>query len=504
MNAKYTFFYDESEHSRKINFKTITQDNYYDNFVTVIVGWKDENTKIKSRYEEFENKYSERKKDGEIKSSTINNSQLKYGFASLNKQNLTFMNDFLDIFDEDIYIYFSVTSKLEYIINQIFIGYDNNYFVSVEAVKYTIVKALIMYKPIEVLEGIYNNTQELLNLLRKFFAERIEANKMNRMLKESETIAFKEVIQVLNKVNTNFKIEWEYKIAFHGFNLFLNEMGIENYSLILDKEGDEDTESETIIAAKKVNLKNITEQDSKEYYGIRFADMFAGIISKFLKKFHENLVYKSIEDGINKKILNEKWFDVSDEKLCLYKKLRYIISFMNDAWYKSFVGSYSDDLLIFIRFINYISDFSSSQEIKETGIENLPEYFNSDVYQHLEVYFQRMDYKNNISTKTIDDVKKDFFIGQYGEKVYFEANKQPKLQLNEGTQIYEVLSVGINKNNQPTITIFENESAICYRINESFISWVVDIMALANRGIKIFPSQVLFTVANQEYFANIL
>ena len=32
----YKFYYDESEHSRKINYNTVTAPNYYDNFVTVV------------------------------------------------------------------------------------------------------------------------------------------------------------------------------------------------------------------------------------------------------------------------------------------------------------------------------------------------------------------------------------------------------------------------------------------------------------------------------------
>ena len=35
---KYCFFYDETEHNRKINYNTITANNYYDNFTTAIVG----------------------------------------------------------------------------------------------------------------------------------------------------------------------------------------------------------------------------------------------------------------------------------------------------------------------------------------------------------------------------------------------------------------------------------------------------------------------------------
>lgn len=39
--SKYSFYYDESEHSRKISYTTISASNYYDNFITMIVGWAD-------------------------------------------------------------------------------------------------------------------------------------------------------------------------------------------------------------------------------------------------------------------------------------------------------------------------------------------------------------------------------------------------------------------------------------------------------------------------------
>ena len=52
---KYVFFYDETEHSRKINYKTVTANNYCDNFMTGIVGWKaEENDCVSDRYLAFE------------------------------------------------------------------------------------------------------------------------------------------------------------------------------------------------------------------------------------------------------------------------------------------------------------------------------------------------------------------------------------------------------------------------------------------------------------------
>ena len=55
----YKFYYDESEHSRKINYNTVTAPNYYDNFVTVVVGWtKEKEKEVFKKYEDFENEYS--------------------------------------------------------------------------------------------------------------------------------------------------------------------------------------------------------------------------------------------------------------------------------------------------------------------------------------------------------------------------------------------------------------------------------------------------------------
>ena len=49
---KYNFYYDESEHSRKISYTTISASNYYDNFITAIVGWSsEEDANISEQYD---------------------------------------------------------------------------------------------------------------------------------------------------------------------------------------------------------------------------------------------------------------------------------------------------------------------------------------------------------------------------------------------------------------------------------------------------------------------
>ena len=85
--SKYNFYYDESEHSRKINYKTISASNYYDNFVTMIIGWSTKEDNILQRYAAFETKYENRKdRNGEIKSTMLSKNNSSMGLhPSTNK-----------------------------------------------------------------------------------------------------------------------------------------------------------------------------------------------------------------------------------------------------------------------------------------------------------------------------------------------------------------------------------------------------------------------------------
>ena len=93
---QYNFFYDETEHSRKINYQTVIANNYYDNFISVIVGWlSEEEQRITDKYLAFESKYDFRKVDGELKSQTMKLKDFRLGFASLNKHTIDFYDDLI-------------------------------------------------------------------------------------------------------------------------------------------------------------------------------------------------------------------------------------------------------------------------------------------------------------------------------------------------------------------------------------------------------------------------
>ncbi len=134
----FRFYYDETEHSRKINLKTLKTDNFYDNFMTVIIGGDDEfGDEIEKKYPDFEDKYSDRKSKDELKSTTLSPKQFKNGFASMSVDNLEFISDFLSIFDEDAFGCFSVQSKVEFIIQQLFANYQKSLMLDADAIKYT-------------------------------------------------------------------------------------------------------------------------------------------------------------------------------------------------------------------------------------------------------------------------------------------------------------------------------------------------------------------------------
>ena len=388
----YKFYYDESEHSRKINYNTVTAPNYYDNFVTVVVGWaKEKEKEVFKKYEDFENKYADRKDgNGELKSTTLKQKKFECGFASLDKTNTQFIMDFLSIFDESTKLYFSVASKIEYLVLQLFIGYQNNFIIDADAVKYSITKALVAYRPQNVIQSIYDdNSKEFVEELKRFFRERIECNRSNMSLKEQENEAFENILHILDNNSAIPEFQWDYRMPFSGFAKYLQEEQIKNYALVLDKEGEKNEASRTMQAACEIGLSNVTEGNSKDNCGLRMADMMAGIISKLLKALCDELHYHSIAEGVEKKLLNAKWFQLNETQLDLYKRLYKIICEWDNVWYKSYAGIYSDDLVCFIGLLGYMTHFENKEQIINEKLEMQGEYFNGYVCQQLSDYFNR-------------------------------------------------------------------------------------------------------------------
>ena len=499
MNDNFKFYYDESQHSRKINKATVLDQKYHDNFFTAIVGGKEnDDPLLKKKYEAFENKYDSRKSKGELKSKTFKPKDFAYGFASLKKDSLQLLNDYFNFFDDKIYFCFSITSKIEYIINQIFKDYHSNIFVDVESMKYSIIKSILIYQPKEIIDTLYDNTEDLINSLVKFYATRIKENQKNLSLKQRENQIFSQIILLLNDINQSFKMEWNYDMAFQGFILYLTEKGIVDYHLFLDKEG---KYGNTVCAAQNTGIKNVQEIDSKSNFGIRVSDMFAGILAKLSVSMYNSIKYNNESEFLNKKLLNGRWFELNQEKFELYKKFRKVLLDINNSFYKSYVGIYADGLLCVLNFIYYISDYDTLEEFNKIKISDHRERFNSYMCQVLDKYYLRLASK--LPIEPIERNNEEFYFNQRGAKVYFDISKQPMLEIDENPIIYNVLSVGFFKEKIPNITIDKNGKKICYRIPKELFEWAFDCVACANLGENLFPSKVMFIKSNGKYYATI-
>lgn len=494
----YNFYYDESEHSRVINLSTITGETYYDNFLTAIVGWdSDKEAEIKQKYLAFEEKYAERKRKGELKSDTFKGNQFTYGFASFNKPNVEMLNDLLSIINDDFFIYLFVANKIEYVIIQIFKNYENSLFVDMDSVRYSIVKAILTYRPIEVINNIYAEPERFVSSLIDFFNKRIEHNKKNITLKETENNAFEIILMVLQDVEPPISINWDYHMSFVGFASLLKSKRIDDYNLTIDKEGN----SKTLDAAVEVGIANCTEVDSKEHFGLRIADMLAGIVGKIMKSLYHSLKNENNNATVSKTLLDKAWFKLSEEQLCLYKKLYHILLEINNDWYKINAGNYSDDLISLLALLDYMNHFKSAGDIQK-DFDMHPEYCNACMCSRLEEHFNRIHSK--LSVEPVVPETDEYFRNNKGAKVYFDGNKQPELMIEEGQNKYLVLSVGIDKGGSPLATIASEPENKCFKLPEQLSEWAMTVIGMANIGENLFPSEVVFSLINGRYYADIL
>ena len=480
----FKFYYDESEHSRKISQATIEDPHYYENFVTVIVGW-DENKEavLEKRYAEFEEKYEERKHKGELKRPAIKFKQFKNGFASMSPENLDLVSDFLDLFNDDVYIYFSVQSKMEYVLIQLLSNYRNSFGIDVDAMRYSLVKAIHVYKPQNVIDAMYNRPVDLIDEIENFLFDRIEANKANLALKQAESDAFTQALIILDDLEPIKSLDWDYHIPFDGFAKYLRENSISEYCLTIDKEG---SEKKTLTAAIDLGHINISEADSADTFGIRMADMLAGIITKLMKALSEALIsdYKELK----KVTLDSKWFRLDDRKRKIYHKLHNVIMVLNNSWYKAYAGTYSDDLILFTALLEYINTVPAEE--MQSNINMQGEYFNSFCTEALKEHFIRIHNKLNIEPVTLKD--EGYYIDNYGAKVFADSRKQPALTIENGQRECKVLCAGVDMNGVPTVTIAEEDGNYCYRIPQELSKWIELIVGYKLYGIDKLPAMVKF------------
>lgn len=366
--------------------------------------------------------------------------------------------------------------------------------------KYSITKALVVYRPQEIIKCLYESPETFLEELRRFFCDRIEHNKSTPELKQRETNAFQQILSVLHNISDTLEVDWNYHMPFDGFKKYLLEMGISNYSLIIDKEGREGEESKTLKAAHEIGLGNSAEADSTKYPGLRIADMIAGIISKLLKGLCDSLRYHSLNECTNKKILDTSWFCLNEVQLELYKKLYRLICVWQPAWYKAYSGIYSDDLVTFNALLNFMNHFESVDQLR-ANLDMQGEYFNAFACSQLARYFDRR--RRKLSIEPVIPFNGEPYLNQSGRDVFSKSKEQPLLTLHEGSQTFDVLSVEMDQKFTPSVIILRAGETECFRLPNELSGWASSVVEMAAMGMNLFPTKVTFSKINGRYYANI-
>jgi hypothetical protein len=231
------------------------------------------------------------------------------------------------------------------------------------------------------------------------------------------------------------------------------------------------------------------------------ADMLVGLITKIIKNLHQGFAYQSNEETLKMKLLSNEWFDINQKQLFLYHKMHIIINVLDHAWYKTYAGVYSDDLTVFIVFLNYMNNFETITDFNQIKNSDHAEYFNALCCEKLAEYYVRLRSKLSIEPITNN---KTYFYNQKQAKIFFDISKQPVLKITNRNQIFDVLSVGISKEIIPLITILEGNTPLCFRLPLELLDWVTDCVNYANSGENLFPTKVMFNKKDDRYFANIL
>ena len=231
------------------------------------------------------------------------------------------------------------------------------------------------------------------------------------------------------------------------------------------------------------------------------ADMMAGIISKLLKGLCDSLRYQSLDESINKKILDVGWFCLNEAQLELYKKLYRLICEWQPAWYKSYSGIYSDDLVVFNALLNFMNHIESVEQLR-ANIDMQGEYFNAFACEQLARYFDQRRCK--LPIEPVIPFDEESYLNERGGKVYFDSRKQRLLPLHEGSQIFDVLSVGVDRKFTPTVTILKDGESECFRLPNELSEWACSVIGMAAMGMSFFPAKVIFSNVSGRYYADIL
>ncbi|WP_052487857.1 hypothetical protein [Gordoniibacillus kamchatkensis] len=101
----------------------------------------------------------------------------------------------------------------------------------------------------------------------------------------------------------------------------------------------------------------------------------------------------------------------------------------------------------------------------------------------------------------------DHIINARGGKVYHDITKHSFLEIPDSMEgkVYEVLSVGLQKEGHPIVTVQVGDLVQVYRLPQDYVNWINHLREASVMGIKMLPAKVEFGKRSDgSYYAEIL
>ena len=158
-----------------------------------------------------------------------------------------------------------------------------------------------------------------------------------------------------------------------------------------------------------------------------------------------------------------------------------------------------------LTLLNFMTQFSTVSELEENKKEYLiSEQFNFAVVTNLQDNFERMKFNLPIKPVPGKDLEQGYTFGKHDQRIFIDEEKKTKLKLKEGSQIFDVLGVGLGRTMTPSITILEENMALCFSLPEQLTEWVFQCIGLASMNQNPFPSKVLLTKQGDKYYVDFI
>lgn len=361
----WVFYYDESMISPFLTEHTFMAPNFYNGFVTCIVGWKkSKETEIFRKYADLIKFLKECPTD-ELKSDYFKPKDFWYGFNSVSKHKIKFLLSFLKLIDsDDVFCQIVVENKISNLIACVLEPYMQIPGVNYVAMVYSVSNLILTYKPQKVIEALTSENAEF--FMREFllFVQTL-LNRPDMSLDHmsSEKNMLEQIYSVFTYCDCDLVQDSAYRWDYSGPFLYLSrklkslryDVDMINIDGCFDESGQNSVFNDACCIFDRSLLCMV---DSKKSYGIQIADMFAGILSKLIVSLNRETGYgRQIQDVVVR-YLSCEWFQISKCQDC-YMTLKHIF----DSKYRP--NSYYFDINYFTLgcFLSFISgdfDFANA------------------------------------------------------------------------------------------------------------------------------------------------